>query len=68
MHIAQFYMRYYFFGIFFGPIISLVFLQHTSLSPDGKLVVIVGDDPEGLLVDSQRGEVQPTISLSTQIT
>ena len=32
-------------------------LQHTSLSPDGKLVVIVGDYPEGLLVDSQTGKV-----------
>ena len=31
--------------------------QHTSLSPDGKLVVIVGDNPEGILVDSQTGKV-----------
>lgn len=31
--------------------------QHTSLSPDGKLLVIVGDNPEGLLVDSQTGKV-----------
>ncbi|KAG4381312.1 hypothetical protein GLYMA_15G123500v4 [Glycine max] len=30
--------------------------NHTSLSPDGKLVVIVGDYPEGLLVDSQTGK------------
>jgi len=27
------------------------------LSPDGKLLVIVGDNPEGLLVDSQTGKV-----------
>ncbi|KAB1202909.1 putative WD repeat-containing protein C2A9.03 [Morella rubra] len=30
--------------------------KHTSLSPDGKLLVIVGDKPEGLMVDSQTGE------------
>ncbi|KAH7546972.1 hypothetical protein FEM48_Zijuj01G0257800 [Ziziphus jujuba var. spinosa] len=29
---------------------------HTSLSPDGKLLVIVGDNPDGLLVDSQTGK------------
>ena len=34
-----------------------IFLQHTSLSPDGKLVVIVGDNPEGLVVDSNTGKV-----------
>lgn len=32
-------------------------MQHTSLSPDGKLLVIVGDNPEGMLVDSQTGKV-----------
>nr|KYP52112.1 putative WD repeat-containing protein C2A9.03 [Cajanus cajan] len=31
-------------------------VNHTSLSPDGKLLVIVGDNPEGLLVDSQTGK------------
>ncbi|XP_006582930.3 uncharacterized protein [Glycine max] len=31
-------------------------VNHTSLSPDGKLVVIVGDNPEGILVDSQTGK------------
>ncbi|VAI60271.1 unnamed protein product [Triticum turgidum subsp. durum] len=31
-------------------------LQHTSLSPDGKLVVIVGDDPNGLLIDANSGK------------
>ncbi|XP_077222260.1 putative WD repeat-containing protein C2A9.03 isoform X2 [Tasmannia lanceolata] len=31
-------------------------VNHTSLSPDGKVLVIVGDDPEGLLVDSQSGK------------
>ncbi|KAB1202910.1 putative WD repeat-containing protein C2A9.03 [Morella rubra] len=32
-------------------------VNHTSLSPDGKLLVIVGDKPEGLMVDSQTGEM-----------
>lgn len=32
-------------------------LQHTSLSPDGKLLIIVGDNPEGMLVDSNSGKV-----------
>jgi hypothetical protein len=27
------------------------------LSPDGKLLVIVGDKPVGILVDSQTGKV-----------
>ncbi|KAH6768148.1 Transducin/WD40 repeat-like superfamily protein [Perilla frutescens var. frutescens] len=31
-------------------------VNHTSLSPDGKLLVIVGDDPEGMLVDSRTGK------------
>ncbi|RVW87217.1 putative WD repeat-containing protein C2A9.03 [Vitis vinifera] len=30
--------------------------RHTSLSPDGKLLVIVGDNPDGILVDSQTGK------------
>lgn len=36
---------------------TLLFMQHTSLSPDGKLLVIVGDDPAGMLVDSRTGKV-----------
>ncbi|KAH7660290.1 WD40-like repeat containing protein [Dioscorea alata] len=31
-------------------------VNHTSLSPDGKLLVIVGDNPEGLLVDAHTGK------------
>ena len=27
------------------------------MSPDGKLLTIVGDNPEGILVDSQTGKV-----------
>jgi len=31
--------------------------QHTSLSPDGKLVVIVGDDTDALIIDANSGKV-----------
>ncbi|KAL2455372.1 Transducin/WD40 repeat-like superfamily protein [Abeliophyllum distichum] len=31
-------------------------VNHTSLSPDGKLIIIVGDNPDGMLVDSQTGK------------
>lgn len=34
-----------------------VCLQHTSRSPDGKLVIIVGDNTECMLVDSISGKV-----------
>ena len=33
------------------------YLQHTSVSPDGKLLTIVGDNLDGILVDSQIGKV-----------
>ncbi|KAH0859703.1 hypothetical protein HID58_087964 [Brassica napus] len=33
----------------------------TSLSPDGKLVAVVGDDPNGLLVDSSNGQTIGTL-------
>ncbi|KAI9122620.1 hypothetical protein K1719_006460 [Acacia pycnantha] len=36
-------------------------VNHTSLSPDGKLIVIVGDNPEGLVVDSQTGKTVTTL-------
>lgn len=32
-------------------------MQHASLSPDRKVVVIVGDDPDGLLIDANSGKV-----------
>lgn len=32
-------------------------MQHTSISPDRKLMTVVGDHLEGLLVDSQNGKV-----------
>lgn len=31
--------------------------QHASSSPDGRQLVVVGDDPEGRLVDSESGSV-----------
>lgn len=31
-------------------------VNHSSLSPDGKLLVIVGDNPEGILADAQSGK------------
>ncbi|XP_057474694.1 uncharacterized WD repeat-containing protein C2A9.03-like [Actinidia eriantha] len=31
-------------------------VNHTSLSPDGKLLVIVGDNPDGILVDASTGK------------
>ncbi|XP_015081875.2 uncharacterized WD repeat-containing protein C2A9.03-like [Solanum pennellii] len=37
-------------------------VNHTSLSPDGNLLVIVGDDPEGMLVDSRSGVVVSSLS------
>ncbi|GAQ83831.1 hypothetical protein KFL_001640060 [Klebsormidium nitens] len=36
-------------------------VNHTSVSPDGKLVCVVGDDPEGLIADFQTGK--PVASL-----
>ncbi|KAK3009119.1 hypothetical protein RJ639_014915 [Escallonia herrerae] len=37
-------------------------VNHTSLSPDGKLIVIVGDNPDGVLVDSQTGKTVAPLS------
>lgn len=36
---------------------SFLHWQHTSLSPDGKLLVVVGDNPEGALIDACTGKV-----------
>ncbi|KAF2605993.1 hypothetical protein F2Q68_00044505 [Brassica cretica] len=36
-------------------------VNHTSLSPDGKLLTIVGDNPEGLLVDPNTGKTLGTL-------
>ena len=32
-------------------------MQHTSINPDQKLMTIVGDNLDGLLVDPQNGKV-----------
>jgi hypothetical protein len=32
-------------------------MQHASVSLDGKLVVVVGDNPDGLLIDANSGKV-----------
>ncbi|KAG5391345.1 hypothetical protein IGI04_021308 [Brassica rapa subsp. trilocularis] len=37
-------------------------VNHTSLSPDGKLLTIVGDNPEGLLVDPNTGKTLGTVA------
>ncbi|KAJ0044827.1 hypothetical protein Pint_03931 [Pistacia integerrima] len=47
------------FLVFIPVIASSIWYQHTSLSPDGKLLIIVGDNPEGMLVDSNTGK--PTV-------
>ncbi|KAL2473572.1 Transducin/WD40 repeat-like superfamily protein [Forsythia ovata] len=35
---------------------SVAYICTPSLSPDGKLIIIVGDNPDGMLVDSQTGK------------
>ncbi|CAI8595770.1 unnamed protein product [Vicia faba] len=37
-------------------------VNHTSLSPDGKLLLVVGDNPESMLVDSQNGTTVAALS------
>lgn len=37
-------------------------MQHTSMSPDRKLLTVVGDDCNGLLVDARNGRVSLTAS------
>lgn len=32
-------------------------VNHTSLSPDGKIIAVVGDDPDCLLVDANSGKI-----------
>lgn len=43
-------------GKFISP--PLFVMQHTSMSPDSKTVVVVGDNSDGLLADSQSGKVK----------
>jgi hypothetical protein len=42
----------------------LLLMQHTSLSPDGKLVIIVGDDTDALLIDANSGKVRVLLQKS----
>ncbi|TKY49895.1 WD repeat-containing protein [Spatholobus suberectus] len=37
-------------------------VNHSSLSPNGKLLLIVGDNPEGMLVDSRNGKTIDSLS------
>ncbi|XP_058784997.1 uncharacterized WD repeat-containing protein C2A9.03-like [Vicia villosa] len=37
-------------------------VNHTSISPDGKLLLVVGDNPESMLVDSQNGKTVTALS------
>ncbi|XP_047315054.1 uncharacterized WD repeat-containing protein C2A9.03-like [Impatiens glandulifera] len=37
-------------------------VNHTSQSPDGNLITVVGDSPTGLLVDSRTGKTIATLS------
>lgn len=55
---------FFFFTIFYLDFIYTVFIpnylllmQHTSISPDRKLMTVVGDHLDGLLVDPQNGKV-----------
>lgn len=41
----------------FIVMLSWLSLQHTSISPDRRLVAVVGDHVDGLLMDSQNGKV-----------
>ncbi|KAL0392545.1 UNVERIFIED_CONTAM: putative WD repeat-containing protein C2A9.03, partial [Sesamum radiatum] len=37
-------------------------VNHTSISPDGKLVAVVGDDVNGLLVDARNGKTVASVA------
>lgn len=39
-------------------------MQHTSMSPDRRLISVVGDHTDGLVVDSQSGKVKEVVLLS----
>lgn len=40
----------------------LLWMQHTSISPDRKLLTVVGDDRDGLLVDARNGKVLKSLT------
>lgn len=46
-------------GIYFNESLFIILLlQHTSVSPDRRLIVVVGDHTDGLIVDSRNGTVR----------
>lgn len=44
-------------GQYFNDFLFML-LQHTSMSPDRRLIVVVGDHTDGLIVDSRNGTVR----------
>jgi uncharacterized alpha/beta hydrolase family protein len=42
---------------FTGELIQWMEVQHTSISPNTKTMIVVGDNADGLLSDSQGGKV-----------
>jgi len=42
---------------FTGQLIQWMEVQHTSISPDTKTMIVVGDNADGLLSDSQGANV-----------
>ncbi|KAG2246143.1 hypothetical protein Bca52824_085771 [Brassica carinata] len=55
---------YLLFHIGFSILIdrASAFALHASLSPNGKLLAIIGDNPEGLIVDPNSGKTLETLS------
>lgn len=43
---------------FNASLFIILLLQHTSVSPDRRLIVVVGDHTDGLIVDSRNGTVR----------
>jgi hypothetical protein len=41
-----------------APNLRVLWVQHTSVSPDSKTVIVVGDNAHGLLADSQSGKIK----------
>lgn len=51
------FLRKHWWPFFISYKMFALCMQHTSISPDGKLLIVVGDNPEGMLVDSNSGKV-----------
>jgi hypothetical protein len=56
---VRFFIIFVAVSVFTGNLL----MQHTSLSPDRKVIVIVGDDPDGLLIDANSGKVPSLINM-----